>query len=59
MEFHKKLLTSGKVLYTLGDMEVQWDPKREHLVIQTSSDAQSLFLLPEEVEGLREVLKDL
>ncbi|MDO7847629.1 hypothetical protein Q5H92_14770 [Hymenobacter sp. M29] len=40
-------------------MEVQWDPKREHLTIQTALDPQSIFLLPEEVEGLREVLKDL
>lgn len=59
MNVHKKLLTSGKVLYTLGDMEVQWDPKREHLTIQTALEPQSIFLLPEEVEGLREVLKDL
>ena len=59
MDVHKKLLTSGKVLYTLGDMEVQWDPQREHLTIQTALDPQSIFLLPEEVEGLREVLRDL
>ena len=59
MEVHKKILTSGKFLFTYGDMEVQWDPKREHLTVQTSLEPQSIFLLPEEVEALKTILADL
>ena len=60
MHVHKQPLTSGKYLYTSGELEVQWDPKREQMVIATSAlEIQSLFLLPEEVEALKQILADL